>query len=112
MSAAWQLALKGHTVDLYESSGKLGGKIELCIPRERLPHEILEKETSRFKELGVNLHLNTKADKNKFNEIYKGHEVVVLACGAHQPRKITFPGSDDTVSAYDFLKDINLGEKT
>ena len=59
----------------------------------------------------MNLHLNTKADKNKFNEIYKGHEVVVLACGAHQPRKITFPGSDDTVSAYDFLKDINLGEK-
>ena len=44
----WQLALKGHTVDLYESSEKLGGKIELCIPRERLPHEILEKEISRF----------------------------------------------------------------
>lgn len=111
MSAAWQLALKGHAVDIYEASGKLGGKIELCIPRERLPHEILEKEISRFKELGVNLHLNMKVDKDKFHEIYKEHEVVVLACGAHQPRKISFPGSDDIVSAYDFLKDINIGKR-
>ncbi len=110
MSAAWQLALKGHTVDLYEASDKLGGKIEQCIPRERLPHHILEKEISRFKELGVNIHLNTKVDRNKFDEIYKDHEVVILAIGAHKPRKIAFPGSDDIVSAYDFLKDINLGK--
>ena len=36
-------ALKGHTIDLYEASDKLGGKIEFCIPRERLPHQILER---------------------------------------------------------------------
>ncbi|MDP2158488.1 MAG: NAD(P)-binding protein, partial [Nitrospirota bacterium] len=60
LSAAWQLALKGHSVDLYEASGKLGGKIEHCIPRERLPHQILEKELSRFSELGVNVQLNAE----------------------------------------------------
>jgi NADPH-dependent glutamate synthase beta subunit-like oxidoreductase/glutamate synthase domain-containing protein 3/ferredoxin len=111
MSVAWQLALKGHTISLYEASDKLGGKIELCIPRERLPHKILEKEISRFNELGIDLHLNTRIDKNKFSEIYKTHEMVVIACGAHQPIKITFPGSEDIISAYDFLKDINLGKK-
>lgn len=110
MSAAWQLALKGHTVDLYEASDKLGGKIEQCIPRERLPQEILQKEISRFKELGVNIYLNTKVDKEKFDEIYKSHEIVVIAIGAHQPKKITFPGYEDTVTAYDFLKDINAGK--
>ncbi|MCE5195482.1 MAG: FAD-dependent oxidoreductase [Nitrospiraceae bacterium] len=109
MSAAWQLVLKGHAVDIYEASDKLGGKIELCIPRERLPHQILEKEISRFKELGVNVHLNTKVDKQRFEKIYKDHEVVIVACGAHQPRKISFPGSDNAVSAYDFLRDINSG---
>lgn len=110
MSAAWQLALKGHTVDLYEAADNLGGKIEQCIPRERLSHQILEKEVSRFKELGVNVHLNTKVDKGTFDEIYKDHEVVILAIGAHQPKKIAFPGSEDIVSAYDFLKNINLGK--
>ena len=109
MSAAWQLALKGNSIDLYEASDKLGGKIELCIPRERLPHQILEKEISRFKELGVNIHLNTKIDKDRFDEIYKNHKVVIIACGAHQPRKLAFSGSEDIISAYDFLKNINLG---
>lgn len=107
LSAAWQLGLKGHTVDLYEATGKLGGKLELCIPRERLPHEILEKELSRFAEIGVNVHLETKIDQKKFQEIYDGHEIVVIACGAHQPRFLKFPGSEHVVSAYDFLKGIN-----
>jgi len=110
LSAAWQLALKGHTVDLYESTGKLGGKIELCIPRERLPHTILEKELSRFNELGVNVQLNTQVDLNKFDELYKNHELVVIAVGANKPRTIAFPGSEHSVSAYDFLRDINSGK--
>ncbi len=53
LSAAWQLGLKGHSVDLYEATDKLGGKLELCIPRERLPQEVLQKELSRFREIGV-----------------------------------------------------------
>lgn len=109
MSAAWQLALKGHTVDMYEEADRLGGKLELCIPKERLPRQILEKEVSRFQELGVRVHVNTRVDKEKFDEIYRDHEVVILACGAHQPRKIAFPGSEEIVSAYEFLKDINIG---
>lgn len=110
LSAAWQLALKGHTVDLYEAASKLGGKVELCIPRERLPHEILEKELSRFGEIGVNVNLNAKIDGDRFEEIYREHEIVIVACGAHKPRTISFPGSDRAVSAYDFLRDINEGK--
>ncbi len=111
LSAAWQLALKGHTVDLYEAADKLGGKVELCIPRERLPHDVLEKELSRFGEIGVNVHLSTRVDQEKFGEIYRDHEIVVVACGAHQPRSIPFPGSEHTISAYDFLKATNSGTK-
>lgn len=111
LSAAWQLALKGHAVNLYEAAAKLGGKVELCIPRERLPREILEKELSRFNEIGVNVYLNTAVDKNKFEEIYKNHEIVLIACGAQQPRTIKFPGSEHVISAYDFLKNINTGKK-
>ncbi len=110
LSAAWQLGLRGHSVNLYEATDKLGGKLELCIPRERLPQEILQKELSRFKEIGVNVHLNAKIDQKKFKEIYKDHEIVVVACGAHKPRVIPFPGSGHVVSAYDFLRGINIGD--
>jgi NADPH-dependent glutamate synthase beta subunit-like oxidoreductase/glutamate synthase domain-containing protein 3/ferredoxin len=110
LSAAWQLGLKGHSVDLYEATDKLGGKLELCIPRERLPQEVLQKELSRFKEIGVSIHLNAMIDQKKFEEIYKGHELVVVACGAHKPRIFPFPGSEHIVSAYDFLRGINIGD--
>ncbi len=111
MSVAWQLALKGHRVDLYEATMKLGGKIELCIPENRLPREILHKEIERFKSIGVNLHLGTVITKENFRKIYDENDVVVIAVGAHKPRKLTFPGSEYTISAYEFLRDINEGKR-
>ena len=109
LSAAWQLGLKGHDVDIYEAAGKLGGKLELCIPRERLPQKVLKKELSRFEEAGITVHLKSSVNKKKFEEIYKKHDIVVVACGAHRPRKMTIPGSEVMVSAYDFLRGINTG---
>jgi NADPH-dependent glutamate synthase beta subunit-like oxidoreductase/glutamate synthase domain-containing protein 3/NAD-dependent dihydropyrimidine dehydrogenase PreA subunit len=110
LSTAWQLALKGYGVNLYEAEDKLGGKVELCIPRERLPQEILEKELSRFKELGVKLHLGKRVNQKLFEKIYHENDIVVVACGAHKPRKLEFPGSKDAVSAIEFLKGINFGD--
>jgi NADPH-dependent glutamate synthase beta subunit-like oxidoreductase/glutamate synthase domain-containing protein 3/NAD-dependent dihydropyrimidine dehydrogenase PreA subunit len=110
MSAAWQLGLKGHSVDIYEASDKLGGKIEMMIPRERLPQAILQKEISRFKEIGVNTLLNTKVDKAGFEKLYNEHEIIIVACGAHKPRIIPIAGSEHVVSAYEFLKNVNLGK--
>lgn len=109
LSAAWQLALKGHTIDLYEADNILGGKLELCIPRDRLPQSVLRKEISRFEELGVSVHLGTSVDKPLFQAIYKEHDVVIVACGAHTPRKIPFTGSEHVIGGVDFLKDINRG---
>ncbi|MBI4824669.1 MAG: FAD-dependent oxidoreductase [Nitrospirae bacterium] len=111
LSSAWQLALKGHSVSLYEAEDKLGGKIELCIPRERLPHKVLLKELSRFNEVGVKVHLGKRIAQKEFEKIYKEHEAVVIACGAHRARKLEFSGSEHTVSAIEFLKGINLGKQ-
>ncbi|HEC97716.1 MAG TPA: 4Fe-4S ferredoxin [Nitrospirae bacterium] len=109
LSAAWQLALEGHDVDLYEAEEKLGGKLEFCIPGERLPQDVLKSELERFKEIGVNIHTAVKVSKEKFDEIYKAHDVVVVACGAHRPGKLNVPGTEDMATAYDFLRDINTG---
>ncbi|MCX8069415.1 MAG: FAD-dependent oxidoreductase [Thermodesulfovibrionales bacterium] len=109
MSTAWQLAIKGHNVTLFEASDKMGGKLELCIPHERLPREILDKERERFLELGIDVRLNTVIDRETFKTIYNEYETVVIACGAHQPRMVNFPGSEHVISAYDFLRNINTG---
>ena len=110
LSAAWQLGLKGHTVDLFEASEKIGGKLEMCIPRERLPKKILDKELSRFSEIGVNVHVKTPVDKKRFEKIYKSHDIVVIAVGAHEGRVIPFPGHENVVKGIDFLKEVNFGK--
>ena len=110
LSAAWQLALRGHEVDLYEATGKLGGKMELAIPRERLPQQVLHRELDRFEELGVNVNLNTKVNRKLFDRIYKEHEVVIVASGAHEARLIKFPGWEDVIPGIEFLKAVNFGE--
>lgn len=110
LSAAWQLALKGHEVSVYEKADKLGGKVEYCIPRDRLPLEVLEKELSRFKGIGVQVHLNYEVDKEKFAKIYQANDVVIVAVGAYQPRIIPFTGSENIVPGIEFLRGINQGE--
>ncbi|MBC8414761.1 MAG: FAD-dependent oxidoreductase [Nitrospira sp.] len=111
LSAAWHLALKGHEIDLYEAENKLGGKLELCIPRERLPENILQKELERFRQSGVHVHLKSNINQKKFADIYKTHDAVVVACGAHKPRMMDLPGSKDMTSAYDFLREINSNRR-
>lgn len=110
LSAAWQLALKGHSIELYEADNVLGGKLELCIPRDRLPQEVLRKEISRFEELGVDVRLGAKVDKELFKKIYDENDVVIIACGAHTPRTIPFAGSKHVLGGVDFLKEINRGK--
>ncbi|OGW28699.1 MAG: 4Fe-4S ferredoxin [Nitrospirae bacterium GWC2_57_13] len=110
LSTAWQLGLKGHSVSLYEAGDKIGGKLDMCIPRERLPKQILDKELSRFAEIGVKVHVNAPVDKKKFEQLYKNNEVVVIAVGAHEARVIKFPGSEDVIAGIDYLKEINFGK--
>ena len=110
LSVAWQLGLRGHRIDLYEAAGKLGGKMELAIPRERLPQEVLEKELARFAEIGVDVHLNRKVNRKLFDRIYREHDIVVLASGAHEARVIRFPGWEDVTPGIEFLKAVNFGE--
>ncbi|MBI4843073.1 MAG: FAD-dependent oxidoreductase [Nitrospirae bacterium] len=110
LSAAWQLRLHGHEVEIFEAEKKLGGKLEYCIPRERLPQKVFKKELENIGLLGIGQNLGVKVDRKKFAEIYKKFDAVIVACGAHSPRKLNVPGIDDMVTAYDFLKGINMGK--
>ncbi|MBE0617048.1 MAG: FAD-dependent oxidoreductase, partial [Proteobacteria bacterium] len=107
MSAAYQLALKGYRVSLYEREERLGGKIYYCIPEDRLPGEILQKEIDRFASLGIEVHTGCDVDGEKYREIHAAHDVVLLATGCHSPRTIPFPGYEHVVPGIVFLKEIN-----
>jgi glutamate synthase domain-containing protein 3 len=93
MSAAWQLALDGYQVSLYEREERLGGKIYYCIPEDRLPRDILRKELDRFRSLGIEVHTGFNVDKASYREIHGEHDAVIVATGCHAPRVLPFSDS-------------------
>ena len=107
MSAAWQLALKGYQVSLFEREERLGGKIYYCIPEDRLPREILQREIDRFRSLGIEVHTGCEVDRSKYREIHEDHDVLILATGCHAPRVLPFPGYEHVIPGIVFLKEIN-----
>ena len=107
LSAAWQLARKGHEVTVYEADSCMGGKLEQVIPRERLPHAILEQELARIEGLGVHFVTNHPVDAARFAELRLNFDAVIVATGGHKSRIFPWPGSERIVSGLDFLKAIN-----
>lgn len=111
LTAAWQLARRGHVVTVYEESARMGGKMEQVIPRGRLPEETLEKELKRVEAMGVTFKTGVKVDGEKFAALRAANDAVVVATGAHVPRVIPWPGHERIVKGLDFLKAVNRGEK-
>lgn len=110
LTAAWQLALKGHQVTVYEADQAAGGKLEQAIPRVRLAHDVLQAEIKRIQDIGVTIETGANVDKDKFSVIREANDAVVVATGAHIPRVFPWPGHERIVKGLDFLKAINRGE--
>src|SRR5690348_13648026 len=60
LSAAYQLRLKGHEVEIHEAGAQPGGMMRFGIPTFRLPRDVLDAEIARLLELGITLRLNTQ----------------------------------------------------
>lgn len=106
MNAAWQLAKAGVEAHIFERDQQLGGKLAQVIPWERLPKAIWDKEISRFLAMpGITVNLGVAMTKEKFAELHKNFDHVIVAVGTHQPRTIPFPGHERVLPALDFLKE-------
>ena len=110
LSAAWQLARKGHDVTVYDDAERIGGKLEQVIPRGRLSHELLESELKRIQNIGVKFVTNCKVDRDKFNQIRSESDAVICATGGHKPRYFNWEGIEHLTMGIEFLKKINRGE--
>jgi len=110
LSAAWQLALRGHKVTIFEESGGLGGKMAQTIPDERLPKDIVQTEVQGILNLGVKVEYNTSITREKFDAIYKSFSGIVLAIGAQEPRMPDFKGNKKAISAFKYLTSCKSGK--
>ena len=114
LSAAFQLALKGHKVTIYEALSKAGGMLQMGIPKYRLPRPIIEKEINDIKSLGVEIVTNCTVGKDiAWQGLEEKFDSVLIATGATKSRPMEVPGEDKNgvTSGLAFLKEFNLADK-
>ena len=112
LSAAWDLALEGYPITIFEALPVAGGMLAVAIPEYRLPKDILRKEIQEIENLGVEIRLNTPIDDVE-SLLKDGYNAVFIATGAHKGAKARIPGEDldGVYDAIEFLREVNLGRE-
>ncbi len=112
LTAAYYLALQGHSVTVYDTLPLAGGMLRYGIPEYRLPREVLDREREYIESAGVRIKTDTRIES--LDKLFaEGFDGVITALGTHQGQKLPIPGADnpDVLIGVDFLRKINMGEK-
>ena len=112
LTCAGDLAKLGYQVTIFEALHVAGGVLMYGIPEFRLPKEIVQKEISHLKELGVEIITNFSVGRSDSIDsiMEEGYEAVFIGSGAGLPNFMGLPGENliGVYSANEFLTRINL----
>jgi dissimilatory sulfite reductase flavoprotein subunit len=112
LSAAYQLALKGHSVTIFDDHEELGGMMRYGIPGFRTPREVLDSEINRIIDLGVEIRMKTRVGSEvSLEDVKRDYDAIFVALGAQGGRALPVPGADapNCVTAMTFLRAFNEG---
>jgi NADPH-dependent glutamate synthase beta subunit-like oxidoreductase len=112
LSAAYQLAKKGHAVTIFDERAELGGMMRYGIPGFRTPRTVLDAEIARIVDLGVATRMNCRIGTDiTLEQIKQDFDAVFLGLGAQSGRPLPVEGADapNCVTATAFLKAFNDG---
>lgn len=113
LSAATDLAKRGHKVTIYEKLPALGGYLTVGIPGYRLPRDVVKRELDYMRQWGVQFETEKGlGEQLQMKDLVADHDAVFLAVGTHTARKIGCPGEDlkGVEPAVDWLRRFELGE--
>jgi len=113
LTAAFYLVRLGHEVTVYDDHPKAGGIMRYGIPDYRLPKDVLDKEISLLKKLGVKFRMNTRVGKDiPLEEIDENSDAVFIAVGAGKDMDLEIPGKDlkGVYPGYELLEHFALGK--
>jgi len=112
LSCAYQLALKGHDVTIFDEHEFLGGMMRYGIPGFRTPRDVLDQEIQRILDLGVKTRLKTRVGTDvTLEQVRQEFDAVFLGMGAQAGRALPIEDSaaPNVVTATAFLKAFNDG---
>ncbi|MCI4338101.1 MAG: FAD-dependent oxidoreductase [Thermoplasmata archaeon] len=110
IAAAWDLALRGYSISLYEAEPFLGGQVA-TIPKYHMDGDELDDDLSRFRDLDITFVTGKRAGADFTPEslLQQGYLAVFVAVGAWDPRGLGIPGEHlpGVFSALPFLLAMN-----
>ncbi len=113
LSAAFYLALMGHSDTVFESCKHLGGMLRYGIPDYRLPRRLLDRDIKAILDTGVVAKTGVTLGKDiHYAELMEEYDAVVMAIGAHVASTLKIDGANATnvLSAVEFLH--NIGDES
>lgn len=111
LTAAGELARRGHAVTVYEALHAPGGVLAYGIPEFRLPTDVVDDEVRRLERLGVVIECNVVIGRTfTLDELREGFDAVFLSVGAGLPVFLDIPGEglNGVYSANEYLTRVNL----
>jgi NADH-quinone oxidoreductase subunit F len=111
LAAAWDLAIEGYHVTVFEALPVAGGMMAVGIPEYRLPKAVLHREIENITKIGIEIKLNTRVED--IDAILdEGYKAALVAVGAHKSIKMNIPGEEleGCIDAIDYLREVNLGK--
>ncbi|MDH3454923.1 MAG: FAD-dependent oxidoreductase, partial [Desulfuromonadales bacterium] len=105
LSAAYQLALRGHQVTIFEKEAQLGGVLRYGIPVYRLPDQALERDLERIRALGVRSECEHAVDKAEMERLHREYDAVIVSKGFSDAYSLAAAGEslDGIEQGLDFL---------
>ncbi len=114
LTAAYQLAVKGHAVTVYDMMPEMGGMLRYGIPEYRLPKAVLAAEVKQIEALGVTMKNNVNVGTDiTLDALRAGYDAVLVAVGAWKSTSVGCEGDklDGVKGGIDVLREVNLGAR-
>lgn len=115
LAAAYDLAVAGYKVDVFEKSSAAGGTLFNAIPRYRLPVSAIKKDIDYIKSSGVKIKTKVEFGKDITVESLKknGYSAVFIATGFTRSKQLNIEGTElsGVIDGLQFLKEINSGKR-
>ena len=111
LTAAGELARRGHDVTIYEALHLPGGVLSYGIPEFRLPNEIVQHEVDRLVALGVHIECNVVIGRTfTLDELRGRFDALFISVGAGLPMFLGIPGEGlkGVYTANEYLTRVNL----
>ena len=111
LTAAGELARKGHDVTVFEAFHAPGGVLIYGIPEFRLPKDIVQAEVDRLVREGVKIEVDAIIGRTyTVPELREEYDALFLAVGAGLPVFMNVPGENlkGVYSANEYLTRVNL----